>query len=70
MPRLPHLRMAALIRVCGLILANPWVRTEAGEARAQVRHYYGQRLLTRVFWGKVFSGQFDVAASLAAWCLR
>jgi exosortase A-associated hydrolase 1 len=51
-------------RVQGLILANPWVRTEAGEARAQVRHYYGQRLLTRVFWGKVFSGQFDVAASL------
>lgn len=51
-------------RVRGLVMANPWVRTEAGEARAQVRHYYGQRLLTRVFWGKVFSGQFDVAASL------
>lgn len=51
-------------RVRGLIVANPWVRTEAGEARARVRHYYGQRLLTRAFWGKVFSGQFDVAASL------
>lgn len=51
-------------RVQALILANPWVRTEAGEARTQVRHYYGHRLLTRAFWGKVFSGQFNARDSL------
>lgn len=51
-------------RVHGLILANPWVRTEAGHKRAQMRHYYGQRLLTRAFWDKVFSGQFRVGESV------
>jgi exosortase A-associated hydrolase 1 len=52
-------------RVQALVIANPWVRTEAGQARTQVRHYYGQRLLTRSFWGKMFSGQFNARESLA-----
>jgi exosortase A-associated hydrolase 1 len=51
-------------RVHALVLANPWVRTEAGQARAQVRHYYGQRLVTRSFWAKVLSGQFGARDSL------
>lgn len=51
-------------RVQALVLANPWVRTEAGQARAKVRHYYGQRLLTRSFWAKVLSGQFGARDSL------
>lgn len=51
-------------RVAGLILANPWVRSASGEAKAYVRHYYGRRLLQSAFWGKVFSGEFDVHASL------
>lgn len=46
-------------RVQGLILANPWVRTEIGEARAYLRHYYFQRLLQRSFWRKVVSGGFS-----------
>jgi uncharacterized protein len=45
-------------RVCGLVLANPWVRTEASEAQTYLRHYYGQRLLQRSFWRAVFSGGF------------
>src|SRR5262249_42102140 len=44
-------------RVRGLVLANPWVRSEAGAAAALVRHYYGQRLLQRGFWTKLFSGE-------------
>jgi exosortase A-associated hydrolase 1 len=51
-------------RVRGLVLANPWVRTEAGQARTYVRHYYSQRLLTRTFWTKVFSGRFRLRDSL------
>jgi uncharacterized protein len=51
-------------RVQGLILANPWVRTEAGAARAVVRHYYLQRLLHRSFWSKVFAGEYRLFASL------
>lgn len=52
------------VRVLGMILANPWVRTETGQAKAYVRHYYGRRLLQRAFWAKVLTGEFDVANSL------
>lgn len=51
-------------RVAGLILANPWVRTAAGEARSYLRHYYLQRLLQKSFWQKVFSGGFKPGKSL------
>ena len=51
-------------RVAGLILANPWVHSEAGAAKAYVKHYYGRRLLQGAFWRKVFSGEFDAAGSL------
>jgi exosortase A-associated hydrolase 1 len=43
-------------RVAGLALLNPWVRSEAGLARAQVKHYYRQRLLEPAFWRKLLSG--------------
>lgn len=48
-------------RVAGLALANPWVRSEAGLARAQVKHYYLRRLRDPAFWTKLLSGK--VAAS-------
>jgi exosortase A-associated hydrolase 1 len=51
-------------RVQGLILANPWVRTERGEARAYVQRYYGQRLLQRAFWRKLLSGKVDIGAAM------
>jgi uncharacterized protein len=51
-------------RLVGLILANPWVHTESGAAKAYVRHYYGNRLLQASFWRKVASGEFDVVGSL------
>jgi len=43
-------------RVVGLALLNPWVRSEAGLARAQVKHYYRQRLLESAFWRKLLTG--------------
>jgi exosortase A-associated hydrolase 1 len=51
-------------RLVGLILANPWVHSEAGAAKAYVKHYYGRRLLQAAFWRKVLSGGFDAAGSL------
>ena len=51
-------------RVAGLIVANPWVRTEAGEATAYLKHYYLQRLLQKSFWKKLLHGAFDVRRSL------
>jgi exosortase A-associated hydrolase 1 len=45
-------------RVSGLVLLNPWVRTEQGIARAQLRHYYALRLLQASFWSKLARGEF------------
>lgn len=50
-------------RVAGLVLVNPWVRTEEGMARTYLRHYYFRRLFDRRFWRKVLRGDFDAAAS-------
>lgn len=51
-------------RVKGLVLINPWVRTEHGEAKALIRHYYLRRLLQRSFWAKLGAGEFAFRASL------
>ncbi len=51
-------------RVMGLVLLNPWVRTEAGMARAYLKHYYVQRFLSRDFWKKVLSGKWRAGESL------
>ncbi len=54
-------------RVCGLILVNPWVRSEQSEARTYLRHYYVARLLSHSFWSKLFWGSFDWRASMKSW---
>lgn len=50
-------------RVTGLVLANPWVRTMGGYAKATLRHYYRRRLMDPAFWKKVFSGSFNMATA-------
>jgi len=50
-------------RVTGLVLVNPWVRTEAGAAKATIKHYYRARLLEGAFWKKLLSGRFDPRAA-------
>jgi exosortase A-associated hydrolase 1 len=47
-------------RVLGLMLANPWVRTQASEARATLWHYYPRRLLQPSFWHKAAEGGLQV----------
>ena len=44
-------------RVCGVCLANPWVRSELSLARTHVKHYYTRRLMQREFWFKLFRGR-------------
>jgi exosortase A-associated hydrolase 1 len=51
-------------RVAGLVLLNPWVRTEEGAARATLKHYYKDRLFDARLWKKIGSGQFDVKGSV------
>ena len=46
-------------RISALVLVNPWVRTDAGLARAQLQHYYGVRLLQTSFWKKIAAGEFN-----------
>ena len=55
-------------RITGLVLLNPWVRTPQGEARARVKHYYVERLASRDFWHKIFSGHFHFLSSLRSFC--
>jgi exosortase A-associated hydrolase 1 len=51
-------------RVKGLVLLNPWVHSEAGAARARLKHYYLKRLLSRSFWAKLLTGKVKVGASI------
>ncbi len=51
-------------RVSGLILLNPWVRTEQGIAKAYLKHYYLQRLFEWEFWKKLLGGKFNPLASI------
>lgn len=43
-------------RVTGIVLLNPWVRSEAGLARAQIKLYYRHRIMQPAFWRKLFQG--------------
>lgn len=53
-------------RICGLVLLNPWVRTEQGAAKAYLKHYYLRRLLDSEFWKKVVSGEFRLGTALGS----
>lgn len=51
-------------RVKSLVLLNPWVHSEAGAARARLKHYYLKRLLGRSFWAKLLTGKVKMGASI------
>jgi exosortase A-associated hydrolase 1 len=53
-------------RVSGVVLVNPWVRTQQGIAQAHLRHYYGARLLDAGFWMKLLRAEIDLKRSSAA----
>lgn len=51
-------------RVGGAVLLNPWVRTEALQAQAMLKHYYLQRLMQPSFWKRLLGGGFRPLESL------
>ena len=56
-----RLRFSMLIRdprVTGLVLVNPWVRTEQGVAKVYLKHYYLKRLFDLEFWQQSMARQF------------
>ncbi len=50
-------------RVNGLVLLNPWLRSEQAMGKTMVKYYYLQRLLSKGFWKKLFSGKVNITAS-------
>jgi exosortase A-associated hydrolase 1 len=50
-------------RVAGIVLLNPWVRTEQTLARTRLSHYYGRRLFDPHFWRKLAAGALDLRTS-------
>lgn len=53
-------------RVRGLILLNPWVRSDQTLARAYLSGWYALRVLQPAFWRKLASGGVDLRSSLRA----
>lgn len=51
-------------RVHGLVLLNPWVRTESGAAQATLQHYYGRRLADPRAWLRLLREPRRVVAAL------
>jgi len=51
-------------RVTGMVLLNPWVRTDHGIAKTTLKHYYRARLLEAELWRKILQGQFDYAGAV------
>lgn len=54
-------------RVAGVFMVNPWIRTEAGQAKTYLKHYYWNRLRDPELWKKIKSGQFSFFHSLKAY---
>ncbi len=51
-------------RVKSLVLLNPWVYTQEGKAKAYLKYYYINRVLSREFWSKLMSGKFRFVDSI------
>lgn len=51
-------------RIRGLVLLNPWVRSQSTLARAHIKHYYGQRLFQAEFWRKLIFGRLGIAQAV------
>lgn len=47
-------------RVTGLVLLNPWVRTEQTKARAYITNYYHKRMFSAELWQRFLRGKVNV----------
>jgi exosortase A-associated hydrolase 1 len=51
-------------RVTGLVLLNPWVRTEQGAAKVYLKRYYAARLFQPELWNKIRRGNFSYGKAI------
>jgi len=47
-------------RVKGLVLLNPWVRSDRSEARAYLQHYYKAKALDLTLWKRIAKGEVNL----------
>jgi len=59
-----YVQASADERVAGMVLLNPWVRSETSLAQTHLKHYYGQRLLQKEFWWKLCTGRMELLKSV------
>ena len=53
-------------RVAAIVMANPWVRSEATQAEATLKHHYRRKLTDPETWRRLVSGKIAVGRSLAS----
>ena len=53
-------------RVTGVVMLNPWVRSESGIARAYLKHYYTKRIFDPALWRKLARREFNAGQALAS----
>ncbi|MBP6816451.1 MAG: alpha/beta hydrolase [Burkholderiaceae bacterium] len=51
--------------VSGVLMINPWVRSEASLGQAMIKSYYAKRLLDPDLWKRLLSGRISVANLVA-----
>ncbi|REL25220.1 hydrolase 1, exosortase A system-associated [Thalassotalea euphylliae] len=51
-------------RVKGLVILNPWLRSEQAMGKTMLKFYYVQRLFSPDFWRKLIAGKVNVTASV------
>ena len=54
-------------RVSGVFMVNPWIRTQAGQAKTYLKHYYWNRLRDPALWKKIKSGEFSIFRSIKSY---
>ncbi len=52
------------VRVQGLILANPWVRQPASQAKTYLQGYYFKRFMQKSFWRKILLRKISLTSTL------
>ncbi len=53
-------------RVAGMVLLNPWMRTEQGQSRTLMRSYYLRQVVSRQFWSRLLRGDVRFRAALGS----
>lgn len=57
-------------RIGGLVLVNPWVRSEETLVRTQVRHYYPRKLVSARFWVDLMGGKVAIGKSVTEYMAK